>query len=155
MKKNFYFFSVILITSVILDIFTKFLVRKNLDLNESLPLIKNILHITKIHNTGAVWGILQNNNIFFIITSIIILSILTYYFKDLAKSNASVFFIALIFSGAIGNLIDRIFFGFVIDFIDFRIWPVFNIADSALIIGIIGIIFLNLTNKDDKNKQKR
>ena len=155
MKKHFYSFSVILITLLILDIFTKFLVRKYIDLNESLPLIKNILHITKVHNTGAVWGILQNNNIFFIITSIIILSILTYYFKDLAKSNASVFFIALIFSGAIGNLIDRIFFGFVIDFIDFRIWPVFNIADSALIIGIIGIIFLNLTNKDDKNKQKR
>jgi len=155
MKKNFYFFSVILITSVILDIFTKFLVRKNLDLNESLPLIKNILHITKIHNTGAVWGILQNNNIFFIIISIIVLSILIYYFQDLAKSKASVFFLAFIFSGAIGNLIDRILFGFVIDFIDFRIWPVFNIADSALIIGIIGIIFLNLTNKDDKNKQKR
>lgn len=155
MKKHFYFFSAILIIVLILDVFTKFLVKKNIPINESLPLIKNILHITRVHNTGAIWGILQNNNLILIIISIIILIILAYYFKELTRSKASNFFIALIFSGAIGNLIDRIFFGFVIDFIDLRIWPVFNIADSALTIGIIGIIFLNIKNKDDKNKQKR
>ncbi len=150
MKKNYYFFLITLIIVLALDVLTKFLVRKYIDLNQSIPLIKNVLHITQVHNSGAVWGILQNNNILFIIISIIIISVLIYYFNDLINTKLSALFTALIFSGAIGNLIDRISFGFVIDFIDLRFWPVFNIADSALTIGILGIIFLNLVNKDIK-----
>jgi len=122
-----------------LDQLTKLIATRNLLLNQSLPLIKGIFHLTLIHNRGAAFGILKNQTPLFIFISLfaIILICLVlqnnkykkHYFYNMSS--------AFILSGALGNLIDRLRFGYVIDFLDFRIWPVFNVADSAITIGAI------------------
>lgn len=103
-----------------------------------------------MHNTGAAFGIFRSQTIFFVIISLIaVVAIVIYikrsarpsYFKDIA--------LALILGGAFGNLVDRLFFGYVIDFLDFRVWPVFNVADSAITIGTVLLIFsLVYKNRD-------
>ncbi|MBI2101111.1 signal peptidase II [Candidatus Woesearchaeota archaeon] len=142
-KKNTLVFSTALLI-VILDQFTKFLVNQNFQLNQSIPLIKNILHITYITNTGSAFGLFKGLNWFFVLFSIIVIIIIFYYLKKAVKNNEKLtqFAVGLLLGGTIGNLIDRIAYGAVIDFIDFRIWPVFNIADSAVTISIVLLVVL-------------
>ncbi|SDC48226.1 MULTISPECIES: signal peptidase II [unclassified Candidatus Frackibacter] len=135
---------VVLITALlilVLDQVTKLTVVKHFYLGESLPIIDNIFHLTYVRNFGAAFGILNNQRLFFIITtSLVIIILLALYYK--AKDAGLIIKIALGLGlgGAIGNLIDRVRLGYVIDFLDFRIWPVFNIADSAIVVGV-GIFF--------------
>ncbi|MBU0547493.1 MAG: signal peptidase II [Candidatus Omnitrophica bacterium] len=127
-----------IVSSVIfLDQFSKFLAIRFLQLNTSVSLIKNFLYITLVHNRGAAFGILKNQLFLFVIISFFV--ILFIFFNLKIKKNPFLFKVALslILAGAIGNLIDRLRFGYVIDFLDFRFWPVFNFADSALTIGVI------------------
>jgi len=141
MKKiNIIFIVVIL---VIIDQLTKFLVTKNLVLSKSIPIISNILHLTYIKNTGAAFGIFQNMNSILIWVTFIVIGSILFYFDKIADSKLSSVFTAFILSGAIGNLIDRIRLGYVVDFIDFGFWPAFNIADSAITIGVIGLILVS------------
>ena len=121
-----------------LDRLSKYFVSQNILPNQSLPLIKNIFHLTLIHNTGAAFGIFKNHNYLFIFISI--LAVLFIYLQLRKEKLTAVILkvsLALISSGTIGNLIDRIYFGYVIDFLDLRIWPVFNIADSSITVGAI------------------
>ena len=143
---------IIVITVLSLDQLTKFLVTKNLLLNQSVALIKGIFHLTLIHNRGAAFGILKNQTPLFIITSLF--DIILIYFNLQAHKKASSYSIALslILAGALGNLIDRLFLGYVIDFLDFRIWPVFNIADSAITVGAVLAGWSILRTKDKKVK---
>ncbi len=122
-----------------LDQLTKFLVTKNLFLNQSAPLIKGVFHLTLIHNRGAAFGILKNQSPLFIFASIFVIILIYFSLKNDRQRKRSIYSVSLslILSGALGNLIDRIFLGYVIDFLDFRIWPVFNVADSAITIGAI------------------
>jgi len=128
----------IVISVFVLDRITKFFVSRDLSVNSSVPVIKNVFHLTLVHNRGAAFGILKNQIPLFIFTAIA--AIIMIYFH-LRKNNkfleCSLYAVSLslILGGAIGNLIDRIFLGYVIDFLDFRFWPVFNIADSAISIG--------------------
>ncbi len=91
-------------------------------------------------NTGAGFSILQGMNTMLIFVMLIIIGLLLYFFKSFKKEEK--LFISMIIGGAVGNLISRILLGHVIDFIDFRIWPVFNIADSAITAGVIGLLYL-------------
>lgn len=95
-----------------------------------------------ITNTGGAFGILKGLNLVFIVVSFLVLGFVFYYLK---KTNKYEF--VLIFSGTIGNLIDRLFFGHVRDFIDLKIWPVFNLADVYNTIGVFLIIFYLLKEK--------
>ncbi|MCX5703033.1 MAG: signal peptidase II [Candidatus Omnitrophica bacterium] len=147
---------IIVLTIFSLDQLTKFLISRNLFLNQSSPVIKGIFYLTLIHNRGAAFGILKNQVPLFISVSLfaIILISLNLSRKSgippaikqwAGKNNNKKFYrfsLSLILAGALGNLIDRLFLGYVIDFLDFRIWPVFNIADSAI---TIGAIFLGYT----------
>ena len=141
-KKNIFILSIAFII-VILDQLSKFLVRKNFQLNESIPIIKNIFHLTYATNTGSAFSMFQGYNIFFIIFSIVVITAIFYYIKKI-KGNEKLMQLALglLLGGTIGNFIDRIAIGAVTDFIDFRIWPVFNIADSAVTISVILLIVL-------------
>ena len=104
--------------------------------NESIPVIKNIFHLTLVQNKGAAFGILKNETYLFAAFSIVAILAIIYYMPRLSKAALlSKVGLALILGGAAGNLIDRLRFGYVIDFLDFRVWPVFNIADSAITIG--------------------
>lgn len=137
-----------------LDRLTKIFFTNLLEYRESLPVIRNVFHMTLIHNTGIAFGLFRDQGTVFIIVPIIAIILLVvniYYYRQNKEviSRSYIIAFSLILGGAIGNLIDRIFFGYVIDFIDFRIWPVFNIADSAITIGaaIIAIKCFQLSAK--------
>ena len=134
------------------DQVSKTLVSLNMRVGQSIPIIKGILHITFVRNTGAAFGLFRNSTGFFAIISItavlVILSILARSLRE-GKFSANFLFnfgLTLIMAGAFGNLIDRLKFGYVIDFIDVRIWPVFNIADSSITIGTF-LLLLTFTKK--------
>lgn len=101
------------------------------------------LHLVK--NTGGIWGLFQGGNaVFIILTAFILLGILFYLKRILASSTIILTSFALVFAGGLGNLIDRIFLGHVIDFIDFGFWPAFNLADSAITVAIVLLLFNEL-----------
>ena len=141
-KKNILIFSTALIVAV-LDQLSKVLIRKNLQLNESIPIIKNIFHLTYLTNTGSAFGLFKNLNPFFTIFSVIVVIAIFYIITKVKKNQKLMqFAFGLLLGGTFGNLTDRLIYGAVTDFIDFRIWPVFNAADSAVTISIIIFIIL-------------
>ena len=128
----------IIVTSVILlDQITKFIALKFLQLNTPFPLIKNFLNLTLVHNRGAAFGLFQNQLLLFVLISLFAIGLILYTLIDKTSSLISKIYLSLILWGSIGNLIDRMRFGFVIDFLDFRVWPVFNIADSVIVIAAL------------------
>ena len=146
---------VVLVTT---DQFSKYLIVRNVAENTSVVLVKNFFNITNVKNYGAGFSILQNQRFFLIAVTLIAVVIVIYL---LVKSKNSEAFnricYLLIIGGAIGNLIDRISLGYVVDFLDFYIFgynfPVFNVADSFITIGcILLILSLLLENKSGKNK---
>jgi len=118
------------------DFFTKGYLRAQLPF-QSIPVIKNIFHITLVFNQGAAFGILQKSTSFLIYASIVFILI---FFILIKKENkkSKLFLVAcgLIVGGALSNLWDRLHLGYVVDYIDFRIWPVFNISDACITIGV-------------------
>ncbi len=143
----------IFISIIVLDQVTKFWVFCYEALN--LEIIKNFLYIGQVKNTGAAWGILSGNMIvFYIVTAIAVYFIVDVYRKS--KDRPLYFNIALMFvlAGAIGNLIDRVVFNYVRDFISVFIFgydfPLFNIADSALVLGVFAIVFYVLKNPHEE-----
>ena len=138
-KKSFVVYFGILI--IILDQITKYIAKSSLELNQSIPIIKNFFHITLTTNTGAGFGLLKDNNSVITFITILILGFILFYYDKLPKKGKERISIVLIVSGALSNLFDRIFLGHIIDFIDLRIWPIFNIADSCITIGVIYLVF--------------
>ena len=141
-KYLFVFFTALLVA--LSDQLTKFLVRANLGLSESTPIIKNIFHLTYVTNTGSAFGLFKNLNWFFMLFSIAVIIAIFYYLRKKIdeKEKSLQLAVGLLLGGTIGNMIDRILYGAVIDFLDFRIWPVFNFADSAITISVILLIIL-------------
>ncbi len=139
---------------VALDRWTKVLFSSLLDLGESLSIIKGILYFTLVHNTGIAFGLFKDCGAVFIIIPLILTGLLIYniyYYRDSEHlTRTYIIAFSLILGGAIGNLIDRIYLKYVIDFIDFRVWPVFNIADSAITIGAIIILLRCVPAKGHK-----
>ncbi len=141
---------------VLLDLFTKALVLRYVPFNHSIPIIQGFFNITHIHNPGGAFGLMASLNpalrsIIFLFISSLAVGLIFYFYKKTPSNYpwlAAAF--ALIFGGAIGNLVDRVRFGVVIDFLDFYIgnmhWPAFNVADSAISLGI-GIFVFHLLFK--------
>lgn len=131
---------------LILDQVSKFIICRTMLPGESSPVIENIFHLTHVQNKGAAFGLFPNQTLFFIsITLLTILPIL-FFHQRLAKKGGSLSWaLGLILGGALGNLIDRIRLKAVIDFLDFSLkghhWPSFNIADSAITIGAVILLF--------------
>lgn len=138
---------------LLLDQLTKFIVARELILGQSLPVIKGVLHFTLIYNRGAAFGILKNQLSFFILTSAISVVLIIISLKK-NKRTVYNFSLGLMLAGAMGNLIDRLFLGHVIDFIDFRIWPVFNVADSAITVGAV-LLGYSLLRTNDKAQMSK
>jgi len=123
------------------DQLSKNLLINNLSFGESVPIIKNIFHLTLVFNPGIAFGMFRNHTVRFsflsaVVIGFIILNLIRQK-KQKQIDKIENFALYLVLAGALGNLIDRLRFGFVIDFLDFRIWPVFNIADTAISIGLI------------------
>ncbi len=123
----------------IFDQSAKIYITKYFLLNQSVPIAKGVLYFTLVHNRGAAFGILRNQLPVFIFTAVIAILLIYLNLKKNKKKGLSLynFALSLILAGALGNLVDRLAFGYVVDFIDLRIWPVFNIADSAITAGAI------------------
>jgi signal peptidase II len=139
----------VLIILLILDQVTKMAMVNNFALHESIS-ITSFFNLTLVHNPGAAFGFLSDQFgwqrwFFTLISSIAIIFISVWIFKLEAKNKILLWALVFILVGAIGNLIDRIIFGYVIDFLDFFYqayhWPAFNVADSSIFIGIVLFIF--------------
>lgn len=123
------------------DQITKYTVYKNMSLGESIP-AEGIIRITYARNTGMAFSLFENFGIILLILSLIIASILIIYLFTIDKPRILIrVFSGLVIAGALGNILDRIRFGYVNDFIDVGWWPIFNIADSSITIAIVIYIF--------------
>jgi len=141
---------------VVSDQATKYIIKINLALYDNIIVVKDFFNITHILNPGGAFGFFATSSpgvrkfIFLFVSSIVALSILWFYKKSAGQFIFFSFGLALIFGGAIGNLIDRFMYGKVVDFLDFYIgswhWPAFNIADSAISIGM-GILVYHIIFK--------
>ena len=144
----------IIINSIILliiDIVIKLIISNNLILNQSIKVINNFFYITYVKNTGVAWSILSGKiNLIIVITLIIISVLAIYIFNKKSYSVLEIISYSMILSGSIGNLIDRIIYGYVIDYLDFNIlgynYPIFNFADMCIVIGIILILIFGGKN---------
>jgi signal peptidase II len=130
----------IILGVMLLDQATKFLAKTNL--HDPIVLIHDFLNLTFIINTGSAFGILRGFNTALIFVSFIVIGLLLFYWDKIETREKP--FVALVVGGIIGNLIDRISYGAVIDFIDFAYWPAFNVADSAITIGIVVLIYFSI-----------
>ncbi len=119
-----------------LDQWSKYFISNTYSYLESVPIIPKIFHLTYVRNYGAAFGILQNRRELFLVITFVVIGIVIYFFKQLPKDWMSKLALGLALGGTIGNLLDRLRFGYVVDFFDFQIWPVFNVADSAIVIGM-------------------
>lgn len=150
-------FWIIIAAVVLLDQYAKLLIQSSCILNETIPFIPGILDITYIHNYGAAFSILQNKQTFLILfTSVAMLAIVAYVIKEKSKLlSAEVAALAFIVGGGIGNLVDRVTHGYVVDFINIYVLPVFNVADMSVCIGSALLIYsvLILEPKHEKDNQ--
>lgn len=128
---------IIFLLILLADQYTKLVVQQDMIVGQSIPVIHRIFHFTYVQNTGGAFGILRGRTNLFIIVSIIVIIFIIYFMLKEEKKDT---FVKIVFSvvlgGAISNLIDRMRLGYVVDFIDFQVWPVFNIADSAISVGM-------------------
>ncbi len=152
------FFYLLAIIIIVLDQWTKWLIVKNMEIGESIKIIENFIYITSHRNSGAAWGILQGQLWFFYIITIIAVAGIIYYMQKYAKGKWLLgTSLGLMLGGAIGNLIDRVFRKEVVDFINTYIFgydfPVFNIADSALVIGV-ALLIIHMIREEKAAKEK-
>ncbi len=130
-----------------IDQSSKWLVMRQMAQGESIPVIDRVFYLTYIRNPGAAFGMLPYRTAFFITVTIIVILGIIAFFKQMPKGKILLKAgLALQVGGAVGNLIDRMRFGHVVDFFDFRIWPVFNVADIGIVVGM-AILFLELVKK--------
>ena len=136
---------------VMVDQATKLWIQSRMGYGDSIPVIREVFHITYILNAGAAFGILENKTWFFVVVALLLIAGVAYIFprlpagKPLLKLGAG-----LLTGGAVGNLIDRVRIGYVIDFFDFRIWPIFNIADICIVCGVACLVYVLLTTREEE-----
>ena len=138
---------------VVLDQLTKLYVVAHFYVGESVPVIENIFHWSYILNPGAAFGMLEGSRWLFVLIALAVMTGIWYMRREIAEYGPWCTYGAALFGGgAVGNLIDRARQGLVIDFFDFRIWPVFNVADIAICVGVGCIIWSILLKEWQENK---
>ena len=131
--------------AIIVDQLAKIIISSKVTLGSSFPIVKGFWYITNVHNTGAAFSILEGSKLLFIAIGIIAVVLIALYYKNIEdKIEYDVVVHSLLIGGIIGNMLDRIIHGYVIDFLSFNIFgynfPVFNLADSFIVIAIILLI---------------
>lgn len=161
-KKTIIILISIIVGGIFLDLLTKLLVAGLMELGQSVTVIPGVLNFTYIHNYGAAFGMLSEHRwVFMVISTIAIVGIGVYLFRFCRERMLLRVGLAMIISGGLGNMVDRIFYGYVIDMIDFCLFPfwkwIFNIADAFVCVGA-GVVVLSLVLdiiKDAKQKKKK
>lgn len=151
---GFIFFAIFII---LLDQASKLYIQYNMHIGESIPVIEGIFYITYIENPYTAFGLFKYQTIFFVIAASISLILIILIYKKIIFNKDPFMYIpfTLVLGGAVGNLIDRVRVdGRVIDFIDFRIWPVFNFADSAIVCGMLVLLIHVLFRAPEKEEEE-
>ena len=142
MNKKKMTLTIIILT--LIDFIIKYLIRTNFKILDTYKVIKDFFYLTYVKNTGAAFSVLENNMLFIILMSIVLLIYLVYYLNKTKLEKLQKVSLILIISGVIGNLIDRVFFSGVIDYLSFVIFgyyfPIFNLADTYIVIGVFLLI---------------
>ena len=152
LNKLTFFITVIIL---IIDQVIKSIIDIYVDLYESIKVIDNFFYITYVQNTGGAWSILSNHNYIFIIISLIAILVITKFSFSFKKNIRNILAIAFLNAGILSNLADRLFLGYVRDYLDFNIfgynYPVFNIADISIVLGVI-LLIIAVIKGEDKNE---
>ena len=146
-KRDSIYLAIVLIL-VTFDYIIKTKIKTIMQLGDSIDVIKNFFSITYVQNTGAAFGMFKNQKILFLIVGIVAILILLYLFSKTDNKIVKIS-ISMVISGAIGNIIDRLLYGFVVDMFDFHaIWSyVFNFADVCVVLGVALLSFSILKEK--------
>ena len=140
---------------VAIDQFVKGIVVASMTPGESIPILKHVFHLTYVLNPGAAFGILPHQRELFLLAGVAILIGTAFFYSQIKKSDSVLRFgLISLLSCATANLIDRFQNGLVVDFFDFRIWPVFNIADIAIVVGVGFMIYSILFNFGESGIKK-
>lgn len=146
-------FLIVFLIVLVIDQLSKFLVQVLMYEMQSIPVIPHVFYLTYIQNPGAAFGMLAHRTWLFIgVTVFAVLLTLFFYFLVEKEKFWLRLGLALMCGGAVGNLIDRIRLGKVVDFLDFQVWPVFNLADSAIVIGV-GLICWQLLKPSEEKRR--
>lgn len=138
-------FALLALLVIAIDQAAKYYVDTHFYVGESVPVIQNIFHWTYVQNPGAAFGLFEGQRFFFLAVACAVIVGAWYFRKDILALGCWGSYGATLFvGGAIGNLIDRARQGLVIDFFDFRIWPVFNVADIAICVGVAMVLYVVL-----------
>ena len=159
-NKNFFFIVLpIFVAMLVFDLVTKEFIAGAIALGEQKSFIPGLFNFTYVENDGAAWNVFAGNRAFLIVISVVFILLLgVFYFFE--RKNGVLFHVGagLIFAGAVGNMVDRIFIGIVRDFIQFDFWksfPVFNIADAALTIGVVIVVLYYILSLFKRGKNAR
>lgn len=141
---------------VIIDVILKIVIDNILSINESIQVIPNVFYITKVYNTGAAWSLFEGSGILLIIIAIVAFFLLLKYQNYFMENKRNILAFALIYGGLVGNLIDRVIYGYVIDYLHIYIFgfscPVFNLADMAIVVGFLLVIIAIIKGEEHDNK---
>lgn len=141
---------------ILVDQYSKYYIQTNMVQGMSIPVVPNIFHITYILNPGAAFGLLEHQTLLLIGVAVLLVLTVIYFYRQIPNNRLLHYSLGLLVGGAIGNVIDRVQIGYVVDFFDFRIWPIFNVADIAIVSGVAGImlVILNGKKEDDQVDKK-
>lgn len=152
-EKQFWPYSLLIILFLIFaDQFTKRTIMEILPIGFSVKAMPG-LWFTHVQNTGAVWGTMQDFNTILIVVSILVFFVLVYFYNQFKTTGEKIAF-AIIMAGIWGNLLDRFMLGYVVDFINLGWWPVFNIADSCIVVGVLIFLLDQLDQRRNQNSSK-
>ncbi len=148
-------FFLISIIITVLDQIIKFFVVSNMQLGQSIPVIENIFHLTYILNDGAAFSILEGRRWFFVLLTLVVMVVIFYYLRSVPKDDKlQIACLAIFAGGTMGNFIDRLLAGAVVDYLDFRFFPIFNLADICIVCGAILLCILTLKSMKTEGKHE-
>lgn len=143
---RFLFISILIL---VIDQVIKNYINIKMAVNESLPVISNFLYLTYVQNKGAAFGLFWGSERFLIVVGIFVIFCIIYFYRKNKINMCMVIPLSFLLGGSLGNMADRIFRAYVIDYIDFRIWPVFNFADIMINVGVFLLVVQLIFEKEE------
>jgi len=141
------------VLTLVVDRISKWVVMDSLKLGESwnpVAALERWVSLTYVTNTGAAFGLFPDHGVIFMVIAVVVIAAIIFYYRYLPGDQWLVqISLGLQLGGALGNLVDRLRYGHVIDFIDFKVWPVFNVADSSIFVGVVILAFYLLRHGED------
>lgn len=146
------------VLTLVVDRISKWVVVDSLKLGESwnpVAALERWVSLTYVTNTGAAFGLFPDHGVIFMVIAVVVIAAIIFYYRYLPGDQWLVqTSLGLQLGGALGNLVDRLRYGHVIDFIDFKVWPVFNVADSSIFVGVVILAFHLLRDREEGSDDK-